>query len=158
MALDRGSPFASLERWEPFRNLSEIRGEMNRLFDSFIVRPPSGTTAMSTRAWAPVFDMYETKDDLVLAVELPGIREKDVSVSITGDLLTVKGERAFGREPKEENRFHLERVSGKFERSIRIPMPVQADRVRATYRDGVLEVRLPKAEEVKPKEIKIDIL
>jgi HSP20 family protein len=158
MALERWRPFATIERWEPFRNLSEIRGEMNHLFDSFFVRPTSRTTATSTPAWAPVFDMYETKDDLVLAVELPGIREKDVSVSITGDLLTVKGERAFDREVKDENYFHLERVSGKFERSIQIPMPVQADRVKATYRDGVLEVRLPKAEEIKPKEIKIDIL
>ena len=102
--------------------------------------------------------MYETKDELVLNVELPGVREKDISLSITGDLLTVKGERAFNQELKDENYVHLERVYGKFERSIQLPMPVQADRVKATFRDGVLEVKLPKAEEVKPKDIKIDIL
>jgi len=106
----------------------------------------------------PVLDMYETKDDLILNFELPGVREKDVSLSITGDLLTLKGERSFNEELKDGNDYHVERVYGKFERTVRLPMPVQADRVKATYRDGVLEVRLPKADEVKPKEIKIDIL
>lgn len=158
MALERWRPFETVERWEPFRNVSEIQGEMNRLFDSFFGRPISGAVAAGTRAWAPVFDMYETKDELVLTVELPGVREEDVSLSITGDVLTVKGERAFDQEQKDENYVHVERVYGKFERSIQLPMPVQADRVKATYRDGVLEVKLPKAEEVKPKEIKIDIL
>lgn len=102
--------------------------------------------------------MYETKDELVLKVERPGVREKDASLSITRDVLTVKGERAFDQEQKDGNYVHVERVYGKFERSIQLPMPVQADRVKATYRDGVLEVKLPKAEEVKPKDIKIDIL
>jgi HSP20 family protein len=158
MALERWRPSATVEHWEPFRHRSDIQGEMNRLFDSLFGRPTAVATGAGAHAWAPVFDMYETKDELVLNVELPGIREKDVSVSITGDILTVKGERAFNQEQKDENYFHLERVYGKFERSIQLPLPVQADRVKATYRDGVLEVRLPKADEVKPKEIKIDIL
>src|SRR6266480_2220043 len=102
MAMERWSPFAtSLERWEPFR---EIESEMNRLFDGFLSRPTAIATGAGTRVWMPVLDMYETKDDLILNFELPGVR------------------------------------------------------VKATYRDGVLEVRLPKADEVKPKEIKIDIL
>ncbi|MBI4635476.1 MAG: Hsp20/alpha crystallin family protein [Candidatus Rokubacteria bacterium] len=119
---------------EPFRNLNDIQGEMNRLFDS------------------------ETKDDLVLTFEIPGVREKDVNVSVTGDLLTVKGERQFVKELKDESCPRIERPYGKFERSVQVPMPVQADKVKATYRDGILEVRLPKTDEVKPKEIKIDIL
>jgi HSP20 family protein len=106
----------------------------------------------------PLVDMWETKDDLYVAFELPGVREKEVSVSITGDLLTVKGERKWDREVKDESYHRLERVYGKFERAIPLPIPVQADRVKATYREGVLEIRLPKAEEIKPKEIKIDIL
>ena len=81
-----------------------------------------------------------------------------MSLSITGDLLTLKGERATNRDLKNESVAHVERVYGKFERSVQLPMPVQADKVKATYRDGVLEVKLPKAEEVKPKEIKIDII
>lgn len=158
MALERWRPFATIERWEPFRNASDIQSEMNRLFDSFFGRPTSVPSAATTRVWAPVFDMYETKGDLVLAFELPGVREQDVSLSITGDTLTVKGERAFNQELKEDNYHHLERVYGKFERSVQLPMAVQANKVKATSRDGMLEVKLPKAEEVRPKEIKIDIL
>src|SRR5437879_1684147 len=131
---------------------------MNRLFDSFFGRPLGTATGTGSRAWMPVVDMYETKDDLVLSFELPGVREKDVSVSITGDLLTVKGERGFDRDVTDESYRHVERVYGKFERSVQLPMPVQADKVKATYRDGMLEVTLPKADEVKPKEIKIDIV
>ena len=102
--------------------------------------------------------MYATKDDLVLTLELPGVSEKDVTVSITADLLTVKGERRFENQGKEQELLHVERTYGKFERLIQLPMAVQADRVRAMYRDGVLEINLPKAEELKPKEIKIDIV
>ena len=108
--------------------------------------------------WAPVLDVHETKDELILNFELPGVREKDVSLSITGDLLAVKGERGFDRDSRDESTHHIERVYVKFERSVQLPMPVQAEKVKATYRDGVLEVRLPMAEEVKPKAIKIDIV
>jgi HSP20 family protein len=157
MAIDRWRPFGTtLERWEPLRNLGDIQGEMNRLFDSFFGRP--ATVAAGERVWAPLADMYETKDDLFVTFELPGIREKEVAVSITGDVLTVKGERKLERDLKDEGYHRLERVYGRFERSVPLPMPVQADKVKATYRDGVLEIRLPKVEEVKPKEIKIDIV
>jgi len=148
MAMERWRPFGTMERWEPFRNASEI-------FDTFFGRPMNAS-ASGERLWAPFVDMYETKDELVLAIDLPGVSEKDVGVSITGDLLSVKGERRW--EGKEQSALHVERVYGKFERLIQLPIPVQADRVKASYRDGVLEVRLPKVEEVKPKEIKIDIL
>jgi HSP20 family protein len=155
--IDRWYPYGTaVERWEPFRNVNGIQGEMNRLFDSFFGRP--ATVAAGERMWAPLADMYETKDDLFVTLELPGVREKDVHVSITGDMLTVKGERRFESDVKDEGYYRLERVYGKFERSVSLPIPVQADRVKATYRDGVLEIRLPKVEEVKPKEIKIDLV
>jgi HSP20 family protein len=158
MALERWRPFgASGSRWDSFQGLSDIQQEMNRMFDTFFGRP--GMTAAAERMWLPLCDMWETKDDLYLTFEVPGIREKDVNVSITGDVLTVRGERKWEREqPREESVHRLERVYGKFERSVPLPMPVQADKVKASYRDGVLEIRLPKAEEIKPKEIKIDIL
>jgi len=150
----------AMDRWFgttlELRNLGDIQGEMNRLFDSFFGRP--ATVAAGERVWAPLADMYETKDDLSVTFELPGIREKEVSVSITGDVLTVKGERKLERDLKDEGYHRLERVYGRFERAVPLPMPVQADKVKATYRDGVLEIRLPKVEEVKPKEIKIDIV
>ena len=102
--------------------------------------------------------MHETKDDLVLTVEVPGVREKDIAVSITGDLLSIKGERRWEDESKDQKFLHVERAYGQFERLVQLPMAVQADKVKATYRDGVLQITLPKAEELKPREIKIDIL
>jgi HSP20 family protein len=156
MAMERWRPFGSVDRWEPFRNLVDIQGEVNRLLDTFVGRPVTGTTGQG-RTWLPAVDMHETKDDLVLRMEVPGVREKDVTVSITGDLLTIKGERRWDDESKDQKFLHVERVYGHFERLIQLPMAVQPDKVRASYRDGVLEVTLPKAEELKPREIKIDI-
>src|SRR5438445_7987752 len=155
MAMVRWRPFgrSTMDRWEPFP-ASDIQTEVNRLFENVLGRPAS----LPGHVWVPPVDMYATKDDLVLTLELPGVSEKDVAVAITGDLLTVKGERRFEQQVKEQDLLHVERTYGKFERLIQLPMAVQADRVKATYRDGVLEIRLPKVEELKPKEIKIDIL
>jgi HSP20 family protein len=154
--LDRWLPFAAVDRWEPFRNLVDIQGEVNRLFDAVVGRPAAGPMTQG-RPWMPAVDMHETMDNLVLRLELPGVREKDVTVSITGDLLSVKGERRWEDESKDQKFLHVERLYGQFERLIQLPMAVQADKVKAAYRDGVLEITLPKAEELKPREIKIDI-
>ena len=154
MMVNRWRPFgAAVDRWG---NVSEIQTEVNRLFDNFFSRPlPSA----AGRAWVPPVDLYETTDDLVVTIEVPGIGDKDVSVSITGDLLSVKGERSLEHGAQEEQQFlNVERVYGKFERLVQLPIPVQADKAKASYRDGVLEITLPKAEEVKPKDIKVDIL
>jgi HSP20 family protein len=156
MAIDRWRSFGSpLTRWEPFREVGDIQHEVNRLFDSFFGRPAMVPAA--ERAWMPLCDMHETKDDLYATLEVPGVREKDIQVAITGDLLTVKGERKWEKELKDDSVYRVERIYGKFERTVPLPVPVQADKVKASYRDGVLEIKLPKAEEVRPKEIKIDI-
>jgi HSP20 family protein len=153
MNVERWRPFGgSMDRWG---NASDIQSEVNRLFDNFFGRPGGSGAG---RSWAPAVDLYETTDDLVLTMEVPGVRDKDVTVSITGDLLTIKGERRVEQDVKEQQLLHVERAYGKFERLVQLPIPVQADKVKATYRDGVLEVRLPKTEEIKPKEIKVDIL
>lgn len=156
MAIDRWRPFgASVSRWEPFRDLSDVQHEVNRLFDSFFSRP--ATLATGERVWMPLTDMYETKDDVHVTFEVPGVREKEIGISITGDVLTVKGERKWERDVKDEAFHRLERMYGKFERSVPLPVAVQADKVTATYHDGVLDVKLPKADAVKPREIKIGI-
>ncbi|MBI1958860.1 MAG: Hsp20/alpha crystallin family protein, partial [Candidatus Rokubacteria bacterium] len=137
-------------------DLADIQGEMDRFFDGFFC----GAVASGTpdRVWAPPVDMYETKDELVVTVEVPGLSEKDVHLSITGEVLTIRGERRQGREVKEENLYRGERWFGRFERTLPLPIPVQPDKVTATYRDGVLNVKLPKTEDIKPKEIRIDVL
>jgi HSP20 family protein len=145
------------DRWEPFRNVSDIQGEMNRLFDVFLGRPLAGA-APSGRMWMPPIDMAETDDELILTVEIPGVREKDVSVSITGDLLSIKGHRRPEDDATDRKSLHVERLYGHFERMIQLPLAVQGDRVKATYRDGVLQISLPKADQLKPRQIKIDIV
>jgi HSP20 family protein len=109
------------------------------------------------RVWAPAIDIYETKDDLVVSAELPGVKEQDIHLSIVSDVLSLRGQRMADQQVRDEQYYRIERWSGSFERHIELPIPVQADRVRASYRDGVVEIRLPKVEEVKPREIKIEV-
>ena len=144
-----------LEPWSSARDIGEVQSEMNRLFDGFFGRPAQ--SGVTERVWAPVADMYETKDELLIKLDLPGMNEKDIQVSITGDLLSVKGQRSETQEDKQESYYRAERWTGRFERIFQVPVPVQADKVRATYREGVLTVTLPKVEAVKPKDIRIDV-
>ena len=149
-------PFGGGERWDALRGVGDIQTEMNRLFENFVGRP--ATTAAGERMWVPAVDVHETSDNLVLSFDIPGVTEKDVQLTITGDLLTVRGGGvSSARRPKTA----ITGWSGSTEsssESVRLPMTVQTDKVKASYRDGVLEVKLPKAEEVKPRAIKIDLL
>ena len=157
MAILRWCPAGeAVERWDPFRDLSDVQSEMNRLFDGVFGRP--APTAGFDRVWAPAVDMYETKDELVVTAELPGVNENGIKLSMTGDMLSLRGERAQSQDMKQEGQYRGERWFGKFERTLPLPFPVQSEKVKATYRDGVLTITLPKAEENKPKEIKIDVL
>lgn len=156
MALLKWYPMGkSLDRWDPFRDVTEIQNEMNQIFEGYFGRP--GIPGTAERPWAPAADMHETKDEMVLAMELPGLSEKDIRLTVDGDVLTVRGERTRGEEAREDGFRRTERWFGKFERVLPLPIPVQADKVTATYRDGVLTVKLPKVEAVKPTEIKIDV-
>jgi len=153
MALIRFRPFP--QALDPSRDLADIQTQMNRLFDTFLGQPSS--PGLMERTWAPAVDMYETKNEVVISAELPGISEKDVHLSLTGDLLTIQGERHGNDEVKDGSAYRRERWFGEFERTLALPVPVEPGQVKATYRDGVLTVKLPKVEEVKPKEIKIDV-
>ena len=150
MALIRLRPFAQ----DLSRDLTDIQAQMNRLLDNFVGQPTS--SGMGKRVWAPAADVYETKNEMVIVAELPGLSEKDIHLSMTGDLLTIQGERQWGGEAKDASHYRRERWFGTFERTFSLPMPVDSGQVKATYRDGVLTVKLPKVEEIKPKEIKIE--
>ena len=152
MALIRFRPFAQ----DLSCDLSDIQTQMNRLFDNFVGQPSS--SGMAECLWAPAADMYETKNEVVIVAELPGLSEKDIHLSITGDLLTIQGERQRGGEAQDASHYRRERWFGRFERTFSLPMPVDSGQVKATYREGVLTVKLPKAEEIKPKEIKIEVV
>lgn len=155
MAIVRFRPFN--QAVDSFRDFGDMQAEVNRLFDNFLGRPAQQPGGVE-RVWAPAVDMYETKDALMVAAELPGLDERDIHLSIIGDVLSVRGKRQWNQEVKPESSYRSERWYGKFERSLPLPMPVQADKVTAKYRDGVLTITLPKVEEIRPKEIKIDVL
>ena len=133
--------------------LSDFQSQMNQLFDSFLGQNPA---APMERAWAPLADVWETPDEMVISVEMPGFTEKDIRLSVTGDQVLIQGERRWDGDDPQKATFHRrERWYGKVERAFSLPMPVETSKVVGNFRDGVLTVRLPKAEGIKPREIKI---
>lgn len=144
----------NIVRWEPFRDLVSLREAMDRLFEESFVRPRAGWLA-PVGAEALAVDMYETEDAVVVKSAIPGVKPEDIDINVTGDVLTIKGETKVEEEVKEENYIRRERRYGAFSRSIAIPASVVPDKAEAEFEDGVLTLTLPKAEEVKPKAIKV---
>jgi HSP20 family protein len=147
-------PFG-LAPWRPFREMSTLRDEMDRLWDRFFGEWP--TLEPVRREWAPFLDVSETKNNIVVRAEVPGLEPKDIDISLIGGVLTIKGEKKQEKEEKDENYHRIERNYGTFTRSVRVPQEVQSDKIEATYKNGVLKITLPKSEEAKKKEIKIKV-
>jgi len=145
-----------LSPWKPFRELERMRREMDRLWDSFFEGRPSRKVE-EVEEWSPTLDVSETKNDLVVKAEIPGIDPKDIDISLANEMLTIKGEKKQEKEEKEENYHLIERSYGSFARTIRLPREVQSDKISASYKNGILKVTLPKSEEAKKKEIKIKV-
>ena len=144
----------NLVRWEPFRDLISLREAMDRLVEDSFVRPSPGWPVAAGPGTLAV-DVYETDDDVVVKTAIPGIKPEDIDISLTGDTLTIKGETKSEEEVKEENYIRREMRYGSFARTVTVPAPVVADKANAEFEDGVLTLTLPKAEEIKPKTIKI---
>jgi HSP20 family protein len=145
-------PFRELE---PFRDFERMRRDMDRLWGSFFQRGARRTD--EDTEWLPSLDVAETKDEIVVKAEVPGMDPKDIDISLSDGLLTIKGEKKQEREEKEEDYHLVERSYGTFTRSIRLPKEVRRDKISASYKNGVLKVTLPKSEEAKQKEIKIKV-
>jgi HSP20 family protein len=147
----------TLIRWNPMpgasRELATLHDEMDRLFDSVFTRTAQGLQTV----FAPPVEVIETPDAFVLKADLPGVNQKDVRVSLLGDTLTIRGERKRESAVAEGSVHRSERLYGSFERSFSLGGPVRADQVSASYREGVLEVRVPKAEEAKVREIEVQV-
>lgn len=157
MLLERWQPRVhSIACWNPFAEMTDLQREVDTVFSDFFGRTPFRMAATEAM-WSPVVDIHEAKDSILLQVELPGVKQEDIQVSIEDDTLTLKGERKRETEVKEDQYHRVERSYGRFERSILLPSVVDSGRVKATYRDGVLEIQLPKKEEAKPKEIKVEV-
>ena len=149
----------AIVRWDPFRDLMSLQDEVNRLFRHSFLRGPGESTdlARATAAWAPSVDVYEREGKLFVEAELPGLEASDIDISLEDSVLTVKGERKFEGEVKEENYHRMERAYGYFERRVGLPRKVDEENIHATVTDGVLKVEMPELEEAKPKKIPVEV-
>ncbi len=147
----------ALIRWDPFREMSALQERMNRLLSDYRTRSPLGEEEMAQGSWIPAVDIYETMDSIVINVELPGVSKEDMSIEVKENTLTIKGEKKLEKDVKEENYHRMERTYGSFMRAFTLPGTVSQEKVKAKFRDGILEIVLPKAEEAKPKQIKVDV-
>ena len=142
---------ATLVRWEPFRELATLQSEMSRLMNSFV----GGGNGESTRSWVPALDVWETENEIVYALDLPGIPEDDISIEFEDGSLTVTAERERKQEVSDDKLYRFERRFGTYSRTFGLPQGVTEDDIKAEYRDGVLEVHVSKPEQVKPRRIQI---
>ncbi len=142
---------SNLTRWEPVREMMTLREAMDRLFDDAFTRPFN----IDGGSVAPAIDLYQTDDEVVVKAGLPGVKAEDVQISVTADVLTLRGEFKQESEQKEASYHVRERRSGSFERSVLLPTEVQTDKAKAAFENGVLTITLPKAETVKPRTISI---
>ena len=146
----------ALIRWEPVRELNTLQSEMNRLFNNLFDTPvPNGNT--SVRRWIPPMDLVEQGDEFVLRADLPGVGKDDVKIELEDNVLTVSGERKTEHEERKEGYYRVERASGSFSRSLRLPEGVDPQAVKADFENGVLEVRVPKPEQRKPQRVAINV-
>ena len=146
----------ALVRWEPAREINSLQQEMNRLFSSFF-DTPSGPGNGGARRWIPAMDLVETDDHFVLRADLPGLSEEDVHIELEDNVLTISGDRKTEHEERKEGYYRVERATGTFRRSLTLPEGVDADAIQATFDKGVLEVRIPKPEERKPRRVQIQV-
>lgn len=144
----------NITRRDPFRNVSSLQEQVNRLFESSFSHQGDQSTLT---AWAPAVDVYETENELVIKADLPEISEKDLDVRVENNTMTIRGERKFEQKVREDNYLRMERAYGSFSRSFSLPNTVNTEQIQAEYKDGVLTVTLPKRAESKPKQVKISV-
>lgn len=147
----------ALVRWEPLREMATLQNEMNRLFGTFFDTPTSAVSGNGQRRWMPAMDLVETDEHFVLRADLPGMGEGDVTIEVEDRTLTLSGERKAEHEANGEGYYRLERASGPFARTLALPEGIDAEQIAARFEHGVLEVRIPKPEERKPRRVAIQL-
>ena len=143
----------TIVRWEPLRELSSLQSEMNRLFASAFEPDSGGGSAL--RRWVPPMDLKETDEHFLLRTDLPGLSEEDVNIELEDNVLTISGERRLEQESEGQGWQRVERTFGQFSRSLTLPQGIDAEAIEASFDRGVLELRIPKPEQRKPKRINI---
>ena len=144
----------TLTRWEPFSGASSLQDQVNRLFSDVFERKAEES---SLTAWAPSVDIYETEHELVVKADLPEVDPKDLDIRVENNILTIRGERKFEKKVNEENYLRVERAYGSFARSFTLANTVNSEAIKADYQNGVLTLGIPKKEEAKPKQIKVNV-
>jgi HSP20 family protein len=144
----------TIARWEPFRGVTTLQDQINRLFNDAFERTGEQS---SLSAWAPAVDIYETEQELVVKADLPDVDPKDLDIRVENNLLTIRGERKFEKKVSEENYLRVERSYGSFARSFTLANTVNSEAIKADYQNGVLTLTIPKREEAKPKQIKVNV-
>jgi HSP20 family protein len=144
----------TLNRWDPFRGAATLQEQVNRLFGNVLEH--SGEESNLT-TWAPAVDIYETEHELVVKADLPEVEAKDLDIRVENNLLTIRGERKFEKKVNEDNYLRVERAYGSFSRSFSLANTVNAEAIKADYQNGVLTLSIPKREEAKPKQIKVNV-
>jgi HSP20 family protein len=144
-----------LTPWSNFGRLSDLRDEIDRLFEAPLAELARGSNLLS--GWTPALDVYEQKENFILKAELPGMRKEDITVSLHDGSVSISGERKSDTKHEDSEVYRAERFFGRFQRTVTLPAPVAADKVKAQYKDGVLTVTLPKTEEAKPKQIDVSV-
>ena len=150
----------ALVRWDPVREIDSLQGEMNRLFSTFFdapTRSQGGNGSATTRRWLPAMDLVETGEHFVLKADLPGMTDSDVNIELENNVLTISGERKAEHEDKQQGYYRLERSTGAFSRSLTLPEGIDPDAVTAAFANGVLEVRIPKPAQAKPRRVQIGV-
>jgi HSP20 family protein len=139
--------------WPPFQHLSTLQDEINRLFEAPLAGLARGSQFLT--GWVPVLDVFEDKDSVVVKVELPGLKKEEIDISLHDGALSISGERKLEEKQEDAETYRSERFYGRFHRSVTLPTPVNTEKVKAAYKDGILTVTLPKTEEAKPKQIEV---
>ena len=145
---------ATLNRWEPFRGAAALQEQVNRLFGNALERSAEESNLTS---WAPAVDIYETEHELVVKADLPEVDPRDLDIRVENNILTIRGERKFEKKVNEENYLRVERSYGSFARSFTLANTVNPEAIKADYQNGVLTLSIPKREEAKPKQIKVNV-
>lgn len=141
--------------WSGLERLTDLREEIDRLFEAPLAELTQSSQWLS--GWTPAIDLFEDKDSFYVHVELPGMKKEEIELSLHEGCLSVSGERKFGKKSEETDVYRTERFFGRFQRTVSLPAQVKADNVKAQYKDGILTVTLPKAEEAKPKQIEVSV-
>ena len=144
----------TLTRWEPFRGATTLQDQVNRLFND-VFEGQGGESSLT--AWAPAVDIYETEYELVVKADLPDIKPEELDIRVENNILTIRGERKFEKQVNENNYLRVERAYGSFSRSFSLANSVNSEAIKADYQNGVLTLSIPKREEAKPKQIKVNV-